>query len=65
MSRGPHSFRKRVVSFAVRAAEAAGLPVDIKFDPRSGDIVIRTMPRNDTATDVPAGEPVPPEEIVL
>lgn len=61
MGRGP---RQRDITRALRAAEAAGMSVDIKIDRLTGDLVI--MPkRTHESADAPASEPTPPEDIVL
>jgi hypothetical protein len=65
MSRGPCTFRQQDVTRALRAAKAAGVPVDIRIDRASGDLVIMTKRTDDTAADTPASEPMPPEDIVL
>jgi hypothetical protein len=63
MARGPCTFRQRDVSRALRAGKAAGVPVEIRIDRRTGDLVIKTVRPDDNATDV--RDPVPPEDIVL
>ena len=63
MARGPCTFRLRDVSRALRASKAAGVPVEIRIDRRTGDLVIKTATPDDNVTDV--SDPVPPEDIVL
>jgi hypothetical protein len=63
MARGPRTFRLRDVSRALRAGKAAGVPVEIRIDRRTGDLVIKAVTPDDNATDV--SDPVPPEDIVL
>jgi hypothetical protein len=63
MSRGPCTFRQRDVTRALRAGKAAGVPVEIRIDRRTGDLVIREAKTDDNATDV--ADPAPPEDIVL
>jgi hypothetical protein len=62
MARGPCIFRQSDLERALRAAKRVGVPVDIRFDRQTGDLVIQTKGRDD---DPPADEPVPPEDIVL
>jgi hypothetical protein len=65
MAHTPSTFRQRDVTRVLRAAKAAGVPVDIRIDRRTGDLVIITKETDDTAADIPADEPVPTEDIVL
>jgi hypothetical protein len=65
MGRGPCTFRQRDLARALRAAKAAGVPVDIRIDRNSGDLVISMRRADDTATDMPANEPLPSEDVVL
>jgi hypothetical protein len=65
MSRGPCAFTEAGVTRALKAAQKAGLSVH-KFEiDRTGKIVVTTAKGEDSATDLPTGEPVPPEDIVL
>jgi hypothetical protein len=61
MSRGPCTFRQRDITRVLRAAKAAGVPVDIRIDRQSGDLVI--IVRTDD-NDMPT-EPVEAKDIVL
>ena len=63
MSSGPCTFRQCDVARALRAGKAAGVPVEIRIDRRTGDLVIREVRADHTATDMPAD--MPPEDIVL
>jgi hypothetical protein len=63
MSSGPWTFRPRDIARALRAGKAAGVPVEIRFERLTGDLVIREARTDDSATDV--ADPVPPEDIVL
>jgi len=63
MSRGPCTFRQCDVARALRAGKAAGVPVEIRIDRRTGDLVIKAVKPDDSATDV--SDPAPPEDIVL
>ena len=65
MARRPCTFREADVRRALRAAEEAGVSVDIKIDRLTGDLVIKTKGADDGGTDTPASEPSPPEDIVL
>jgi uncharacterized protein YbjT (DUF2867 family) len=65
MSSSSWSFRQRDVTRALRAAKAAGVPVDIKIDRLTGVLVIMTKRTDDSAIDAPASEPTPPQDIVL
>jgi hypothetical protein len=65
MARAPSTFRQGDITHLLRAAKAAGVPVDIRIDRVTGDLVIKTSRTDDIATDTPADEPVPPEDIVL
>ena len=62
MMRGPS---QRDITRALRAAKAAGVPVDIKIDHLTGDLVIMTKRTDDGAIDGSASEPTPPGDIVL
>ena len=65
MARGFCRFRQLDLARALRAAKAAGVPVDIRIDRHSGDLVIKTRETDDAAADTPASEPPPLEDIVL
>jgi len=65
MDRGPSTFRQRDITRALRAAKAARVPVDIKIDRGSGDLVISMRRADDSAADMPTCEPSSPEDIVL
>jgi hypothetical protein len=65
MSRGPCAFRQRDVTRALRAAKAAGVPVDIRIDRLTGDLVIKIVRMDAPAPDTPASEQSPPKDIVL
>jgi hypothetical protein len=49
--RGPCSFRQREISRLLRAGKAAGVPVEITIDPRTGVLVVREMKADDVPTD--------------
>jgi hypothetical protein len=51
MARGPCTFRQVDVERALRAAKAVGVPVDIRIDRRTGDLVIMTKRADDGGTD--------------
>jgi hypothetical protein len=64
MSSGPWKFPTKKRLFCILQASAdAGVPVEIRIDRRTGDLVIRETRTDDSATDV--ADPVPPEDIVL
>ena len=63
MARGPCPFRQCDVARALRAGKAAGVPVEIRIDRRTGDLVIKAVTPDDNTADV--SDPVPPEDIVL
>jgi hypothetical protein len=65
MSRGPCKFRQLDVTRALRAAKAAGVPVEIRIECQTGDLVIKAARTDDSVADMPASEPPPPEDIVL
>jgi hypothetical protein len=48
MTRGP---RQQDIARALRAAKAAGVPVDIRIERRSGDMVIRPARAHATADE--------------
>ena len=50
MSRGPCTFGQRDVTRLLRAGKAAGVPVEIRIDPRSGELVIREVRGDDSNT---------------
>jgi hypothetical protein len=56
MSRGPCTFREADVRRVLRAAKAAGVPVDIRIDRATGDLVIVTKRPDDTAEDTSQNE---------
>ena len=66
MSSGPWKFptKKKLVCI-LQASEEAGVPVEIRIDRLTGDLVIREAKTDDSAADTPADETVSAEEIVL
>jgi hypothetical protein len=66
MSSGPWKFPTKCKLIRIlRAAEEAGVAVDIKIYRLTGDLVIITKGADDCGADTPASEPSPPEDIVL
>jgi hypothetical protein len=56
VTRGPSKLRQRELARALRAAKAAGVPVDIHVNAKSGDLVIKMRDENVTATNASHNE---------